>query len=428
MNDMMQIFESKRIDERFIMYRHPSGCTAYICEKPEYFSAYACFGTKYGSVDTKFRIKGEPEFTEVPEGIAHFLEHKMFEKEYGDVFSLYAKTGAAANAYTSFDRTNYLFSCTDKFSESFDILLKFVQEPYFTKESVEKEQGIIGQEIEMYLDSPGSRLLFNLLAAMYKNHPVRIDIPGTVESISHIDYKLLYKCYNTFYNLNNMFICVAGNVKADNVIEQINKSLKDVAPVQIERGSFDEPYGIVDKYVEQKLAVSLPMFAIGYKESCGAERRTLKDKIYTSLLMETIAGESSPLYKRLFDAGLINDKFCADILDGYGYFASIFEGESSDPRAVLNALNEEIARVRRDGVDPEEFERARRRCYGRLVMRFNSVDDIAEMLVQCAISGTMLYDDIEICASASAKDINEHLKSVLNTDNCSLSVILPAGE
>lgn len=427
-NAEKQIFENKKINEQFVMYHHPSGCNVYICEKPEYSSVYACFGTKYGSVDNKFRIKGEPEFTEVPEGIAHFLEHKMFEKEYGDVFSLYAKTGASANAYTSFDRTNYLFSCTDNFKESFDILLKFVQEPYFTKESVEKEQGIIGQEIEMYLDSPGSRLLFNLLAAMYKNHPVRIDIPGTVESISHIDYKLLYKCYNTFYNLNNMFICVAGNIKADDIIEQVNANLKDAAPVQIERGSFDEPQEIVDSYVEQKLAVSLPMFAIGYKESCGSERRTLKDKIYTSLLMETIAGESSPLYKRLFEAGLINDKFGADILDGYGYFASIFEGESSDPRAVLDAINEEISRVRRDGIDADEFERARRRYYGRLIMRFNSVDNIAEMLVQCAISDTLLYDDIEICAAATADDINKHLKSVFNTDNCSLSVILPAGE
>ena len=263
---------------------------------------------------------------------------------------------------------------------------------------------------------------------MYKNHPVRIDIPGTVESISHIDYKLLYKCYNTFYNLNNMFICVAGNIKADDIIEQVNSNLKDAAPVQIERGSFDEPQEIVDSYVEQKLAVSLPMFAIGYKESCGSERRTLKDKIYTSLLMEAIAGESSPLYKRLFEAGLINDKFGADILDGYGYFASIFEGESSDPRAVLDAINEEISRVRRDGIDADEFERARRRYYGRLIMRFNSVDNIAEMLVQCAISDTLLYDDIEICAAATADDINKHLKSVFNTDNCSLSVILPAGE
>ncbi len=420
-----QIFESTRLGEKFVMYTHKSGCKVYICEKPEYSSAYATFGTRYGSVDTKFRIKGEPEFTEVPEGIAHFLEHKMFEKEYGDVFTLYAKTGASANAYTTFDRTSYLFSCTGNFKESFDILLDFVQQPYFTKESVEKEQGIIGQEIEMYLDNPSARLLFNLLTAMYKNHPVRIDIPGTVESISHIDYNLLYKCYNTFYNLNNMYICVAGNINADEVIKQIDEKLKDTAPVEIERGSFDEPYEVTEQYTEQQLAVSLPLFAIGYKERCDVPNKTLKEKVYTELLMETIAGESSPLYKRLFESGLINDKFSSAMLEGHGYAAAIFEGESENPKAVLEELNKEIDRVRSEGIAAAEFENARRRYYGRLVRRFNSVDDIAESLGQCAFSGDSLYDDIDICASVTADDINAYLKSSLDTGNCSLSVILP---
>lgn len=420
-----QIFEDKKLGEKFTLYTHSSGCKIYICEKPEYSSAYATFGTRYGSVDTRFRIKGETEFTEVPEGIAHFLEHKMFEKEYGDVFNLYAKTGASANAYTTFDRTSYLFSCTDRFDESFGILLDFVQQPYFTKESVEKEQGIIGQEIEMYLDSPSSRLLFNLLEAMYKNHPVRIDIPGTVESISHIDADLLYKCYNTFYNLNNMYICVAGNVTADGVIRLSEEHLKNTAPVEIERGLFDEPYGIAQDYIEQRLAVSLPMFAIGFKERCDGDK-ALKEKVLTDLLAETIAGESSPFYKRMFEAGMINDKFSSAQLTGHGYASTIFEGESSDPKAVFAALKEEIDRVRAEGVDAHEFENARRRYYGSLVRRFNSVDDIAESLGQCAFDGVSLYDDIAVCAAATVGNMNEHIKTVLDTSNSALSVILPA--
>ncbi len=210
-----QIFESE-IGESYIKAVHPSGLKIYILEKPQYNSAYAVFGTKYGSIDTCFSVNGEK--TQVPEGIAHFLEHKLFESEDGDAFTKYAATGAYANAYTSFDRTCYLFSCSDRFYDNLGILLDFVQSPYFTAETVQKEQGIIGQEIRMYDDSPDWRVMFNMLLAMYKNHPVRIDIAGTVESIAEIDDKLLYKCYNTFYNPSNMFICIAGNVNSEKVL------------------------------------------------------------------------------------------------------------------------------------------------------------------------------------------------------------------
>ena len=192
-----EIFTDQKLGESYIKAVHPSGLTVYICEKPAYASAYALFGTKYGSIDTRFRVKGG-DWVDVPEGIAHFLEHKLFESEEGDAFTRYAETGAYANAFTSFDRTCYLFSCSGRFADSFAILLDFVQSPYFTKETVDKEQGIIGQEIRMYDDDPDWRVLFNLLTAMYKNHPVRIDIAGTVDSIAQIDDKLLYTCYNTF--------------------------------------------------------------------------------------------------------------------------------------------------------------------------------------------------------------------------------------
>ena len=216
-----QIFEGFA-DESYVKAVMPNGLQIYIMEKPQYSSSYAIYGTRYGSIDTKFS-KDDSEMITVPEGIAHYLEHKLFEGEDGDAFSKYAKTGASANAFTSFDRTCYLFSCSDNFYENLDILLNFVQSPYFTKENVEKEQGIIGQEIRMYDDNPGWRVMFNLLKGMYHTHPVRIDIAGTVESIAQIDADLLYKCYETFYNPANMFICLVGNIDTDKTLKQIEK-------------------------------------------------------------------------------------------------------------------------------------------------------------------------------------------------------------
>ena len=204
-------FTSAQLNEKYTLATLDNGLKVYVFEKENFNTAYALFGTQYGSIDTEFSLNGG-ETVKVPEGIAHFLEHKLFESEDGDAFTKYAKTGAYANAYTSFDRTCYLFNCSNMFEENLDILLDFVQNPYFTQQTVDKEQGIIGQEIRMYDDSPVWCVFFNLLDALYFNHPVKIDIAGTVESIAKIDAPLLYKCYNTFYNRENMFICIAVNV------------------------------------------------------------------------------------------------------------------------------------------------------------------------------------------------------------------------
>ena len=221
-----QIVKNERTGEQYTYVKHPTGLDIYIWKMEDYSTSYALFGTKYGSINTKFRTKNEKDFITVPNGIAHYLEHKLFENEDCDVFSLYAKTGASANAYTSFDKTCYLFSCTDNVYESLEILLSFVQSPYFTEETVQKEQGIIGQEIRMYDDNAGWRVFFNMLQGMYHNHPVKIDIAGTVESIAQINADLLYQCYNTFYNLNNMVLSIAGNIDEDKILEMCDKLLK----------------------------------------------------------------------------------------------------------------------------------------------------------------------------------------------------------
>lgn len=221
------IHESSELKEKLYEIDHKSGLKIFVMPKENYKSTYAVIGTKYGSIDTCFKRSDKADFTRVPEGIAHFLEHKLFESEELDAFTRYAETGASANAYTSFDKTCYLFQCSDRFEDSLRILLDFVTHPYFTKETVEKEQGIIGQEITMYYDVPGWMGTFNLLRCLYKNHPVRIDIAGTVESISQITDKLLYDCYNTFYNLNNMALAVVGNVDPERVVKICDEMLEN---------------------------------------------------------------------------------------------------------------------------------------------------------------------------------------------------------
>ena len=316
---------NKNINETVKIYTHKSGLKVYVCEKNNYSSSYAIFGTRYGSIDTKFKVS-DSDFIEVPEGIAHYLEHKLFESEEQDAFERFAKTGASANAFTSFDRTCYLFSCSSNFEKNFEILLDFVQHPYFTEETVRKEQGIIGQEINMYDDNAGWRVLFNLLGAVYENHPVKIDIAGTVESIAKINADLLYDCYNTFYNLNNMFICVAGNVSADKIFEMCDKLLLDKEKVEIERFMPVESEKVVKDKVEIALPVSMPMFAIGYKEVCKVPQKTIKEKILTEVILKSIFGADGNLYKELFDSGLINDNFGTEYFTGYGYACIIVEG------------------------------------------------------------------------------------------------------
>ncbi len=251
----MKEMKSVELGEKYYEIDHKSGLKIFVMPKENYSSTYAVFGTRYGSIDTKFKRSDSDCWTTVPEGIAHFLEHKLFESEDLDAFTRYAKTGASANAYTSFDKTCYLFQCSDNFEASLEILLDFVTHPYFTKETVEKEQGIIGQEITMYYDVAGWMSTFNLLKLLYHNHPVRIDIAGTVESIAQITDKLLYDCYNTFYNLHNMCLAVVGNVDPEQVLSVCDRMLETAQPLEIERSFEDEPREIVDSFCEYNLSL-----------------------------------------------------------------------------------------------------------------------------------------------------------------------------
>ena len=427
MPDIREV-KSERLGESYFEIDHPSGLKILVYPKKNYAATYAVFGTRYGSIDTEFRLNGEEKFTCVPEGIAHFLEHKLFESEDLDAFERYAKTGASANAYTSFDKTCYLFSCTGKFQESLEILLDFVTHPYFTEKTVQKEQGIIGQEIQMCRDEAGWEALFSLLRAMYKTHPVRIDIAGTVESIAEITPELLYKCYETFYNFSNMVLCVAGNVTLDEVLSVADRLLKPQKPIRIERKFHREPREVAESYTEETLSVAFPIFSLGFKEAVETPERSLREILISDIILEAVAGKTSAFYSELLEAGLINTSFESEYFCGYGYAAWIFTGESPDGREVQKRITARIRALQESGISKADFERIRKKLYGRSIMQFNDIDGIANAMVSAYFCKEGLFDETEILQSLTLDEVNARLRTALQTDCASLSVIKPEGE
>ncbi|MDE6864273.1 MAG: insulinase family protein [Eubacterium sp.] len=419
----MKEIKSEILGEKYFEVDHKSGLKIFIMPKENYSSTYAVFGTKYGSIDTKFKRSDSDEWITVPEGIAHFLEHKLFENEDLDAFARYAKTGASANAYTSFDKTCYLFQCSGNFEASLEILLDFVTHPYFTKETVEKEQGIIGQEITMYYDVAGWMSTFNLLRCLYKNHPVRIDIAGTVESIAQITDKLLYDCYNTFYNLNNMCLAVVGDVTPEQVLGVCDKMLEKAEPLSIERSFDDEPREIVESYAEYNLAMSMPVFSFGYKEECKELTQNLRKMIEVNILLEILAGDTSELYNKMFDNGLINTSFSKEYFTGFGYEAIMFDGESVNPQAVADEIKKAVAALKANGIDDEQFENARRSLYGREIMEYNDIDSIANAVLSAYFNGYSVFDTMEIYKSVTKEDIEKRLENMMMEEYSALSVV-----
>lgn len=423
MSFIKKIIECPEAGESCLLATHSSGLTVYITEKKEFKVNYAVFGTRYGSVDTEFAL-GDGEMHTTPEGIAHFLEHKLFEGEDGDAFEKYAVTGASANAYTSFDRTCYLFSCADKFFENLEILLSFVSSPYFTPETVNKEQGIIGQEIRMYEDAPGWRVLFNLFRSMYHNHPIKVEIAGTVSSISKITDKTLYDCYNTFYNPSNMFICLCGNFDTEKALQMIDEKIKATDFNPIHRSDFNEPVDIVSPYTELQMAVAMPLFMVGIKDTPASPLELTKRKATTDILLEMCVGKISPLFTKLLEDGLINTRFGSEYFYGNSYAALLFEGESKEPEKVRDAILKEIKKIAENGADPELFTDALKNEYGAMVSGFNDAEETVDEFISAAVDSVEPYSDLKILKTLTADDITLRAKE-LNLENTALSVVTP---
>lgn len=425
----IKLVKNDVLDEGYYEIDHKSGLKIFVYPKENFTSAYALFGTNYGSIDTRFKRSDRAESTEIPAGTAHFLEHKLFESEELDAFKRYAETGASANAFTSFDRTCYLFGCSGNFKENFEILLDFVRHPYFTEETVNKEQGIIGQEIDMYKDSPDWEALFNLLGAMYESHPVRIDIAGTKESISKISAELLFDCYYTYYNLSNMALAVSGNVSVDEVLEVADKVLKSDEPFTVERKFEPERDGVLKHYVEESLPVVTPVFVFGYKEKPVPKgKEGTKRDIAMSVIREVAVGQMSDFYRELLDKGLINGNFGSEYFYGPEYAAVLFSGESAEPEAVAQYIEGRISYLKNTGISWEEFEAVRKKSYGKTVRSFSDIESIANGLVVSHFENDELFSEFDILRELELDYVNKLLKESFESEKTVLSVIKPNEE
>lgn len=415
----LKIQKNELIGEELYYGVHSSGLKVYIIPKKDYSKNYAIFGTHYGSVDSEFIVPGESEITKVPDGIAHYLEHKMFDQPDGsNVFDKFSQYGANANAFTSFNMTAYLFSSASYFDENLKTLMDYVQSPYFTKESVQKEQGIIGQEIRMYDDSGDWKVFFNLLSCLYNDNPVKKDIAGTVESISHITDEYLYKCYNTFYNLSNMTIVIAGDVEPHSIANIIDASVKKNEPFseEIKRIYPHEPEHIAQEYFEQNLSVSSPLYMIGFKDTdIGySGERLLKKNIEVDILLRLIFGKSSPLYKELYEEGLINSNYSYEYTMQPDYAFSAVGGESKNPKAVYEKILAEIERIRQCGISEDDFNRTKKVLWGHYIRSLNDTEEYAGTFLRYSFMDIDYFNYDKVYKSVTFEDVknrfNEHFK------------------
>ena len=367
----MQVVENLKVKEKLYIEKLDNGLTVMIIPKSGIQKKYIIWGTNYGSNDSKFIVPGEKEETEVPMGVAHFLEHKLFEQENGtNSLDTLTALGVNANAYTTNDHTAYLYECTDNFYEAMDEFMDYVQHPYFTDENVEKEKGIIGQEINMYADYPEWRVYLNAMEAMYHNNPVKLDIAGTIESISKIDKEILYKCYNTFYNPSNMALVICGDFKPEEIIEEVKKRLIETkSNGEIKRIYPEEPRGIVKEKIEQKLEVSQPLYAIGIKDSrenCNTENKNeiVKKHLSIEILLNLLIGRSSELYKNLYNEGIIYEQPSLDYEFSKTYAHVIITGQSTNPEVLYERFKKQVEKFKINGINEKDFNRMKKMIYG----------------------------------------------------------------
>lgn len=427
--------EKNFLNEKLYKYSLENGLDVIIIPKKDCVKKYAIFGTHFGSMNYKFKTDNDNEIVEVPDGVAHFLEHKLFEQEDGvNALDRLTKMGANPNAYTSFNHTAYLFECTENFNEVFKELLHFVQNPYLTEENVEKEKGIIGQEIQMYDDDPDWQLFFNLLGAMYKNHAITKDIAGTIESISEITPEILYKCYNTFYDSSNMVICVVGDINHDEVLEIIKTDVKNnKLDSKIERFYDDESDEINQKEVIKKMDISMPMFAIGFKDNFIVDKldagftedsmSIATRDVAMQILLSMMFGKSTEFYEELYNSGLLLKPLGVSFSFEEDYAYSIIEGESTDYRAVIEKVKNRIQEFKNQDLDIEKFEVVKKSLYGDFVRLFNNVSAVATTFIGNYFRGIDTSDYAEAYRNIKAEDAVKILNEHFDFDKMAISII-----
>ena len=421
----MKIIENSKVKEKLYVEKLENGLTVMIIPKKGIQKKYVIWGTNYGSNDSKFTVPGENQETEVPKGVAHFLEHKMFEQESG-VNSLDTLTalGVEANAYTTNDHTAYLFECTENFYPALDELMNYVQHPYFTDENVEKEKGIIGQEIMMYDDYPEWRVYLNAMEAMYHEHPVKLDITGTIETISHIDKEILYKCYNTFYNPSNMVMVLCGDFEPEELMKEVKGRLIDKkANGEIKRIYPEESETIVKEKIEQNMDVSQPLFTIGIKDKVAETKERVRKHIAIEILLNMIIGKSSELYKELYDEGILFSVPSLDYEFAKDYAHVLITGQSTEPEKVYEQFKNKVLEMKKNPLDTEAFNRIKKRIYGEYVKEYNDTSDIARMFLADFFKGINSFDYLEEIVTINEQYAEQILKEVFDDKKMIISVI-----
>ena len=421
---MQSIYNSK-LKETLYKEKLQNGLTVMIIPKKGIQKKYIIWGTHYGSNDNKFIVPGETEITEVPKGVAHFLEHKMFEQENG-VNSLDKLTsiGVSANAYTTNDHTAYLYECTDNFYEALDEFMDYVQHPYFTDENVEKEKGIIGQEIRMYDDYPEWRVYLNTLEAMYHTNPVKLDVTGTIETISHIDKDILYKCYNTFYNPSNMCLVVSGDFEPEKILEEIKKRLIDKEQNgEIKRIFEPEEESIVKEKIEQEFKVSKPLFTIGIKCKPANQDEKVRTHIAIQIILNVLFGESSDLYKELYQEGNMFSPPSISYEFDESYAHILISESANNPDEVYKKLKEKIKQTKENGINKQDFDRIKKMLYGDYIKEFDDVTDIARIFLADFMKGINSFDYIDEITEIDLEYANQILEKYFVEDKMVLSVV-----
>lgn len=414
--------------ETLFVATHKSGMKIYVLPKAGFTKSYAVLATRYGSVNTRFCAPGDDRVIDIPDGTAHYLEHKMFDQADGSsVFDRFSEYGADANAFTSFAMTAYLFSAASHFYENLKILFDYTMHPYYTDETVEKERGIIGQEIRMYEDDPDWNVYFNALRAMYRKNPVNIDIAGTVESIAEITKDTLYTCYRTFYHPSNMVFFCIGAVTPESVGDVLDAVIPDTEdPGSIRTFFPEEPEENAAAVIKKEYAIGTPQFVVAYKSTTlpkeGKDALSCEAKM--SLLCEIVGGKDSALYNRLYAENLINDSFDASYEGELSYAFSAFSGESHDPDAVYRAISDEVSRLQSEGIDDAVFERAKRVCYGRAVSLFDRQEDFANAFIRFAAKNADLISYPAVISGITKDDV---LSCLAEWKTPVLSAIYPKG-
>ena len=423
----MKIIESSKIKEKAYIEKLENGMDVIIIPKKNAIKKYVIWGTHFGSIDNHFIMPTTGEEVYIPDGVAHFLEHKMFEQPNGtNSLDTLMALGIDANAYTSNDHTAYLFECTDNFYEGLDELMDYVQHPYFTEENVEKEKGIIGQEIGMYDDDPSWQLYINAMDCMYKENPIKIDIAGTVESIREITPDILYKCYNTFYNPSNMTMVVCGDFEPEKLLNEIKKRLVPKENQgEIKRIYAKEETEINKKETEVKMELSNPLFLVGYKDATKNKENLVKRHIAIEIILNMLIGKSSELYKKLYEENILLSEPNFDYEFNNEYAHVTIYGQSKNPRRIYEEITKQVEKYIKNGLDEEHFKRIKKKIYGDYAIEYNSVADIARMFLADKMKGINSFDYIEEFNTVTKEYTEGILKEVFNEKNEILSIVNP---